>query len=79
MSTRKIIDGLLLLEPYYDKSDKYTTQAEHDVLYAYATAEPLSTEDLIKMAELGWCQENTNAGVVTPDNYQPDEAWFFYV
>ena len=83
METTKIIEGLQLLRPFYDT--KYTTGAEHDVLYAYATARPLPPELVQKMVDLGWFQEEAyeNEEVdggedFKAEHYNPECGWAAY-
>ena len=79
MFTGDLIDGLLLLKPYYHYGNTNTVSAMRDVIIACATDRPLSDEDIVLLVGFGWSQHNTNAGIVTPDNYQQAESWYFYV
>jgi len=83
MKTHNLVAGLSVLAGYYDKPDGYNTGAEHDVVYAYKTSRPLSREDVTKMLELGWIQEEVEGtgddGALTVDDYNPDESWAAYV
>ena len=80
MGTKNIIEGLQILMPYYDRPDGYNLGAEHDTIYAYATDEQLSTQDVKKMIELGWEQERDDYDIDwTSDDYASDVGWFKYV
>ena len=81
MKTKNIIDGLLILQPYYDKQDGYHSGAEHDELYAYATDRPLSDKDVEKMIALGWHQEYDERDYekdFSLSDYRPEETWVCY-
>jgi hypothetical protein len=78
MKTKDIIEGLTILERYRDKPDGYNCDAEHDVLYAYATDRPVEQPDLARLIELGWFQEveyDEDDGEFTANVYDPEEAW----
>lgn len=81
MKTESIIEGLQILQPYYEKSGGYNVGAEHDTLYAYAT-QLLSDEDLYRIVELGWFQEGiewANEDKFQKEDYQVEEGWTCYV
>jgi len=69
MSTLNLIKGLQLLETFRTDKGGYTTSAEHDVIYAYATDIPLTNEAKMKMFDLGWFQE---------DDAVDEDSWMFY-
>ena len=78
MEIKNIIEGLQILLPYYDDPDGCKTGADHDVLYAYSTDKPLSKENLDKMIELGWFQEEADLGgddEFEKEHYDPEESW----
>lgn len=78
--TQEIIDGLAICERYREKPNSYNTGAEHDQLYCYATDSPLSDEDVTKMIELGWFQEDCQwAGTkMVAADYDPEEGWSIF-
>lgn len=82
MTTDKLIKGLQILQPYYDKPDGYNVGAEHDVLFAFMTPKALSDDDVNKMIELGWHQEHDEVDDEDEDfslkDYRHDESWIFY-
>lgn len=82
MNTKEIIQGLLTLQPYYDKPDGYHNGAGHEEFYAYATDRPLSEADVKEMIRLGWHQEydglNYDKDFSVAD-YRTDESWVCYV
>ena len=82
MKNWDIIQGLLILNQYYDENNKYTISAEHDVLYAGATDTPLPEGTILKMIELDWHQEHDDRDYGEDfmlDDYRPDEPWVVYV
>lgn len=86
MRTKDVIEGLTILQKYRDKSDGFDIGAEHDCIYAFATSKPLSGEDLARMVELGWFQENADysddeetGGDFGVKHYMPEESWCCYV
>lgn len=73
MKTKDIITGMQILAPYYKEPNGYHTGADHDVIYAYATDSPVSTDDIAALVSLGWFQSggaNDDGG-----KYSPDESW----
>ena len=88
MRTTAIIEGLQILEKYRDKEDGFNCGAEHDVLYAYATDKPVESDDLNRLIELGWFQEEQHSeyqedeetnGEFAAKHYDPEESWTCYV
>lgn len=79
MKTTDLIKGLQILQPYYSNTG-YNTGAEHDVIYAYATDAPLTDDDIAKMIELGWIQEDAEYGdEFTAADYDAEESWSVYL
>jgi hypothetical protein len=80
MSTRTVIEGMSILLPYYDNPNGFDVGADHDVIYMYGTDRPLSNEDLHKMKNLGWFQENClDDGDFAVENYDPSKTWQVFV
>ena len=82
MTVKELLDGLNVLRPYYVDPDGYTIGAEHDQIYAYSTDRPLTKEDVKRMCDLGWFQEDVEVDDdkdFGPDNYNPEESWSAYV
>lgn len=82
MKTTAIIEGLTILERYRDKPDGFNIGAGHDQLYAYSTDRPIEGNDLERLIELGWFQEEVNYGddeetgsCFAAKHYDPDEGW----
>jgi hypothetical protein len=73
MSIENVVQGLQILRRYYKTG--YNIGAEHDVIYAYKTQEPLSDVDAQSLVDLGWFQE----GVEDGSPYDPEEGWAAYV
>lgn len=79
MKTKQIIEGLQILLPYYDDIDGYYNGADHGVIYAYATDDPLSKEDLARIIKLGWHQEHDGVDFdeeFCASEYDADESWY---
>jgi hypothetical protein len=70
MKLSKLVAGLRIAAPYYDDQDGYHIGAEHDQLYLYKTDQPMSSEDVAKMRELGWFQPDSEE-----DAYDPEDGW----
>lgn len=82
MITKNIIEGLIILEKYRTIPDGYNTGAEHGQIYAYSTDDPVSVDDLNRLVELGWVQqevENDDDDEFTAEHYDSDEGWSCYV
>lgn len=78
MKTEDVLGGIDILSCYYKKDNKFTIGADHDVIYMYATDEPLSEKDYNKMKNLGWSQ-TTTLHSDTYRSYDPEESWCAYV
>lgn len=71
--------GLEILSRYHDK--EFHGGAEHDQFYVYATDRPVTPEDVAKLVELGWFQEEADTGTdedFAAKHYDPEEAWSAY-
>lgn len=82
MKTANVIEGLQILQKYRDQQDGYDLGAEHDVLYAYSTDRPLSEEDVNRMIELGWFQEDSDCPpgeLFSAQYYDSEESWSAFV
>jgi hypothetical protein len=84
MKTKDIVQGMQILAPYYDDPDGYNIGAEHDQIYLFATDRPLPPEDVKKMHDLGWFQENMDdedddGSGEASKTYDPEESWTAYV
>ena len=85
MRTKNVIEGLKILQKYWDDEtgSGYNTGAEHDTIYADATDKPVEPTDLERLIELGWFQEDAPAYDGTEDfqakHYDPEESWACYV
>lgn len=79
MNTQNLIAGITILQKYRDSSDGYDLGAEHDAIYAFPTDKPISQEDVAKLIELGWSQEDVECDEFTVVNYDPEESWCAYV
>jgi len=77
MKTAAIIEGLTILEKYRKKPNGFNCGAEHDVLYAYKTDRPVGADDLVRLIDLGWFQEEVDSGDddFAAEYYDPEESW----
>jgi len=82
MRTSAIIEGLTILEKYRDKPDGFNCGAEHDILYVYSTDRPVKPDDLNRLIELGWFQEDAvdweKEDEFSAKHYDPEEGWACY-
>lgn len=62
------IEGLKILQPYYDR--EYVFGCEHDQFFAYQTDRPLPEGEAARMTVLGWFQPDAPS-----DEYDPEEGW----
>ncbi len=75
MKLKNFIDGLKILQPYYNGEDGYHIGAEHDQFYAYQTDKPLTQEDVQKMRDLDWFQPDEDEDA---PEYDPEDGWSAY-
>lgn len=80
MKLTEFLAGLEILKSHYkDGGDGYHIGAEHDIFYCYQTDIPLSPEEVQRMHELGWHQEEAVVdGEWKPENYDAEESWSAY-
>lgn len=74
MTTVNIIEGLKTLLPYYGEDNGYHVSAEHDQIHTRPTKLPMKPEDVQKMWNLGWFQEECE-----DNEYVPDAGWGAFV
>jgi len=81
MKTIGIIEGLSILQRYRTGQFGYDVSAEHDVIYAHKTDRPVGPDDLKRLVQLGWFQEDADYpdGEFGVEHYAPDESWTCYV
>jgi hypothetical protein len=76
MKTGDFIEGLNIILPFYTKGrDGYNLGADHDVIYIYATDNPLPETDVKRLLDLGFFQPEVQTG----SDYDPAEGWAVYV
>ena len=81
MRLNELIEGLQILEPFYDDPKGFHVGAEHDQFYAYATDKPLPEALVKRMVELDWFQpdvEIADGEDFKVENYAADEGWSAY-
>lgn len=71
MRLDNFIEGLEILKCYFNDPG-HELGAEHDQFYVYATQTVMTNEDVKRLHELGWFQENT-------EQYDPRESWSCFV
>jgi len=79
MNMSDFLAGIAILRTHYVTPDGYNLGAEHDVIYAYSTDTPLSDEEVKKMRELGWFQEDVERDEEENALYDSEEGWAAYV
>ena len=82
MQNSSFIEGLRILQKYYENPDGYNLGAGHDIIYVYPTDSPVQETDLKRLFELGWIQPEVGTGdegLPTPEQYDPEEGWGAYV
>lgn len=80
MKISGVVEGLVILQKYFD-ADGHHLGAGHDVIYVEPTSKPVGSEDLARLVELGWFQEEVVGGDEDfgVANYCPDEGWSCFV
>lgn len=84
MTTKGIVEGLLLLEKYYDADTAgYNTTAGYKKIIAYSTSRPVSQPDIERLIKLGWYQEDKlgepdEDGNFHAGQYNPDSSWYCF-
>ena len=73
MKLDRLIDGLVLLQRYYDDPKGPHTVAWTNEIHMYPTDRPLTRKDFKKMRMLGWIQANRSGG--SEDVYCPNSTW----
>ena len=77
MTLTEIVEGLLILKPYYNK--EYVVGAEHDEIFTYPTDRPLPEDDVKKLEALGWFQPKSESHYQgsewTAADYKPNAGW----
>lgn len=77
MKMSEVIQGLQILQKYFDENS-YNVMAEHDQIYVARTDKPLNSEDLIRVFELGWIQEDVEEDE-NGNLYDPELGWTAFV
>jgi len=77
MKTTGIIEGLTILEKYRDQPDGEECYTHHDMLHIYATDQPVESDDLERLIELGWSQHDDPAAkeVFSAKHYSVAREW----
>jgi hypothetical protein len=72
MKLSELIEGIKILQHYYDDPDGYHVDAQHDVILLAPTDKPLLPIDVTNIKKYGWFQEGHSED---EDFYDPDEGW----
>jgi hypothetical protein len=80
MKMNDVIEGLQILQKYFDDPNGYNTAAEHDQIFVYPTNKPVSPEDVARLRELGWFQPDAGSRGVEAgkEPYEPEDGWTAY-
>jgi hypothetical protein len=82
MQLNEFIEGLNILQPYYNKPDGYHIGAEHDIFYMYPTDKQLTETAVIRLCKLGWFQPEVaiaDDGEFEAKHYNLHEGWAAFV
>ena len=76
MKTSAIIEGLMILSKYWD-DDGYHCGGEHDAIWADKTPRPLDLNDVRRLIDLGWFQEDADCDDedFAAKHYDADTGW----
>lgn len=72
MELNNFIDGLKILQSYYDKPNDYHIGAE---FYVYPTDKALEEKDIERLIELGWFQEEHDGDEFQKEHYDVENSW----
>ncbi len=76
MNLNNLIEGIQILQKYYNTPGGYHVSSWHETICLYATDRPLNQVDSERMLELGWNQENYSED---DGEYDVEEGWYAYV
>jgi hypothetical protein len=65
------IEGLKILQRYFEGEDGHRLDAKHDQFYVDKTDRPLSDDDVQKLRGLGWFQPESEEN----STYDPEKDW----
>ena len=75
MELNNFVNGLKVLQGYFDNQDGYHIGAEHDQFYVYPTDNSVSEDDFRALKMMGWFQPDAE----DDDVYNPEAGWSAYV
>lgn len=79
MTNANVIEGLTILQKYYEEKPGYNIGADHDVIYACNTTRPVEESDVQRLVELGWFQRHAEYDEeFTASNYDPECSWWAF-
>ena len=82
MQLNNFIEGLMILQAYYDKPDGYHVGAEQDIVYMYGTNKVIPETVVARLCILGWFQPEVYIAEeddsFEPKHYDPSEGWAAY-
>lgn len=79
MSLKDFLDGVAIIQAFYDEPGGYHIGAEHDQIYLYATDVPIDADSVAKLRELGWFQPDVEDGPDGVPAYDPSTGWSTFV
>lgn len=79
MKLGNLVQGITILQKYFDEPDGHHCGADHDIFYIYPTNKPVSDEDVGKLKELNWFQPDVEEDDDENAPYDAEESWAPYV
>jgi hypothetical protein len=79
MRLNEFIEGVHILRQYMNDQNGFHLGADHDIIYFYATDNPVSEVHLGRLKELGWFQPDVRPDVKGVEEYSPRDGWAAYV
>lgn len=70
----EVIEGIQILQKYFDK-DEHNIAGEYKNIYVDPTDKPISPEDLDRVYELGWVQDEVKLDENRDYPYDPELGW----
>ncbi len=83
MTLSKVIEALLIVQPYFNE-DGYHIGTDHDKIFIYKTDIPMTIEDAKRLVDLGFRQDKDGIRAGDKDGeyegeYNPNSDWAAFV
>lgn len=75
MNLKQFLVGVQIIRQYYHDPDGYHLDADHDVIYMYATDRPITPEHVAELLDLGWFQPDQCEEEYVYDSYSGWQAY----